>query len=170
MKRTYIIPFISLVCLAFTACGGGSDDPPLPQAELTPEIEEADKQLTLAIDKCTGRVIGWVQRGSQQGSAQPQSSFNESTTCYDDFIVALLLWKSAPKRDNTLAINDEAYRNYLYLRLRNHVNRLGSSLSPSYQQVLAASFVNSYNSYFLPRLSGQLSPQEVAVLQSAVTF
>lgn len=68
------------------------------------------------------------------------------TSCKDDIITALLVWKSAHKSDGQLAANDQYYQNYLMQKLKSFVSQSASqaqakySLTPDQLGGLAASF------------------------------
>lgn len=91
---------------------------------------------------------------------------DNKTSCNDDLITALLLWKSAPKKDNSLAIYDPLYRRYLFLKLRGFLNQSAQQMGLNRAQglQLADRLKDSFTSNVLSR-SG-LSPSEVGGLSN----
>ena len=192
MFRHFIIASLSLLFLFVAACGGGGEDPILPRDEnTTVEIEEADRVLNVAIDKCTGQVVGVIGGGAGPGASQdsfnsqianPGAAFGggipaganpvyvQTQPCFDELLVALLLWKSAPKKDKTLAWWDQRYQNYVYRKIIFNVDRIGSAVPPALRNQVSDQFIAGYQNYFLPRAAGSLPPNQLGVLTQSATF
>lgn len=173
--RKAIPALASLLWLAFTGCGGGGGSDPVlpPQAQASEDVKEADIKLRAVLDQCSGQVIGYVQESSGSGGSPttPSGGGGVVGNCYNDLIVAILLWKSArltSQPGSPLAINDPAIVQYLAELLRYRINLVGQLTPPAYHQPLAQAFIQGYHSVFIPQLQGQLPPAQLALLQSNV--
>jgi len=90
----------------------------------------------------TGSSSPFGTLGSSSSSpTNPQALLSslQKSGCYDDLTVALLLWKSARKTDDSLAIYDSWYRDYLMKKIKDFITKAGgqTGLPPDQQAKLA---------------------------------
>lgn len=182
LKRGIILTSHALF-IFFVGCGG--DDPGAPPAAQgplgkTPDIAEADKKLTDALNTCKSGIFnsGIIQALSGNGnggttyndisSLAAKGGSGNSNGCSGDLTLALLLWKSARKQDDTLAINDPWYRKNLFYKVKGFINQAGAQtgLTPDKQQLLASILKQQFTSNVLSRAS--LSPIQGSLLRSSL--
>lgn len=175
MSIRWTVPFTRLlligaaICLV-AACAGDEGAPPLltQNPQTTRNIQAAAGALVTALNKCRGGLTSSIQSALAARLPGRRPPAVDDTLCWDDLVLALLVWRQAPKQDGTIALNDPFYRQWIVQTVKRHMNATARDLGLTKEQQLAVftRLYTGFTSYFMASAQrrGALFASEIGTL------